>query len=92
MITFCTTLFRLALNKRFYDLAKLTCSHDYLVLKSYFTQFALALMFGAFGYLTLSIDASEALLVPIYWFCALLAPIYLCYGQPRPIPVDEEPR
>jgi len=80
-ITFCTTFFRLAMNKRFYDLAKLTRSHDYLVLKSYYTQFAIIILFGLFGLLTYQIEASETLLIPVYWSAALLAFIYLLYGS-----------
>jgi len=81
VITFCTTFFRLAMNKRFYDLAKLTRSHDYLVLKSYYTQFAIIILFGLFGLLTYQIEASETLLIPVYWGAAMLAFIYLLYGS-----------
>jgi MFS family permease len=82
-ITFCTSFFRLAMNKRFYDLAKLTLSHDYLVLKSYYTQFAIALSFGAFGLLTWQMDESQMLLTPIYWTAAASSLTYLVYGASR---------
>jgi len=81
VITFCTTFFRLAMNKRFYDLAKTTRSHDYLVLKSYYTQFAIIILFGLFGLFTYQVEASEALLVPVYWGAAMFALIYLLYGS-----------
>jgi MFS family permease len=80
VITFCTIFFRLAMNKRFYDLAKLTRSHDYLVLKSYYTQFAIIIIFGLFGLFTYQIEASETLLLPVYWGSAILALTYLLYG------------
>ncbi|MEM7562236.1 MAG: MFS transporter [Pseudomonadota bacterium] len=83
LVTFCTTFFRLAMNKRFYDLAKLTCSHDYLVLKSYYTQFAIIFAFGIFGIWTYQTEANEALLIPIYWGCAVLSLVYLAYGAKR---------
>ena len=81
VITFCTTFFRLAMNKRFYDLAKTTLSHDYLVLKSYYTQFAIIILFGLFGLFTYQVEASETLLAPVYWGAAMLALTYLLYGS-----------
>jgi len=80
VIAFCTTFFRLALNKRFYDLAKLTLSHDYLVLKSYYTQFAIVIAFGLLGMLACQLDSSAAFLVPVYWGLAALSLTYLIYG------------
>jgi hypothetical protein len=83
VITFCTTFFRLAMNKRFYDLAKLTRSHDYLVLKSYYTQFAIMIIFATFGMLTFRLEADETLLNIAYWSAAALALVYLMYGAQR---------
>ena len=83
LITFSTTFFRLTMNKRFYDLAKLTCSHDYLVLKSYFTQFGIMVIFGVLGFAMFQTENSADLLVPIYWSCAVLSLIYLIYGARR---------
>ena len=89
IVTFCTTFFRLAMNKRFYDLAKLTRSHDYLILKSYYTQFSIIIMFGIFGILTYQIDSTEGLLEPIYWACAILSLTYFLYGSKRYSIADE---
>ncbi len=83
VITFCTTFFRLAMNKRFYDLAKLTRSHDYLVLKSYYTQFALIIIFATFGMLTFQLEADGTLIKIVYWASAALALVYLMYGAKR---------
>lgn len=83
VVAFCTTFFRLAMNKRFYDLAKLTLSHDYLVLKSYYTQFIIVIMFGLLGMLTHKVESSAFLLVPIYWALAALSLTYLIYGARR---------
>jgi hypothetical protein len=71
------------MNKRFYDLAKLTRSHDYLVLKSYYSQFAIVFVFAAFGFFTYRFESSEILLVPLYWTSAALAFVYLLYGLKR---------
>ena len=81
IITFSTSFFRLAMNKRFYDIAKQTCSHDYLVLKSYYTQSAIVVMFGLFGLYSWQVEYSELLLVPIYWSCAAIAIFYFLYGS-----------
>ena len=83
LITFCTSFFRLAMNKRFYDLAKLTLSHDYLVLKSYYSQISIALVFGVFGFATYQSQGSEKLLTPIYWVAAVFALTYFLYGWRR---------
>jgi len=83
LITFCTTFFRLAMNKRFYDLAKLTRSHDYLVLKSYYSQFSIVLLFGVFGLAAYQIQDSETLLTPIYWIAAAASLLYFLYGARR---------
>lgn len=82
-ITFCTSFFRLAMNKRFYDLAKLTCSHDYLVLKSYYSQISIAVVFGVLAVMLARVDQSAAVLTPIYWLSAVLALSYFVYGQRR---------
>lgn len=83
VITFCTSFFRLALNKRFFDLARETRSHHYLILKSYYSQLTIAVVFGLFGVLMLGQSNSEALLIPIYWAAALGALVFLCYGRRR---------
>jgi len=83
LITFCTSFFRLAMNKRFYDLAKLTRSHDYLVLKSYYSQIGIAVVFGVIGLTTYHIQHSETLLPSIYWAASLLALTYFVYGARR---------
>ncbi|MEH6455344.1 MAG: MFS transporter [Cocleimonas sp.] len=80
LITFCTSFFRLAMNKRFYDLARETLNHRYLVLKSYYSQFVIGIVFVAAGLLIGDIEKSESLLIPSYWLGAVLAFIFLLYG------------
>lgn len=83
MITFCTSFFRLAMNKRFYDLARDTLHHQYLVLKSYYSQISIAVVFSAFGLAILGKPRSEDLLIPVYWVAALGALLFLLYGTAR---------
>jgi MFS family permease len=82
-ITFCTSFFRLAMNKRFYDLAKLTVSHDYLVLKSYYSQISIVAVFGVIAFVLAGMEVSETALTPIYWASAALALSYFIYGSRR---------
>jgi hypothetical protein len=82
-ITFCTSFFRLAMNKRFYDLAKLTISHDYLVLKSYYSQISIVIVFGAIAFALGAMEATEDMLTPIYWASAVVALSYFVYGSRR---------
>ncbi|MGI9317787.1 MAG: hypothetical protein ACR2QW_10670 [bacterium] len=83
VITFCTSFFRLAMNKRFYDLARDTLSHRYLILKSYYSQIAITVVFISFGLATLSKESSEQLLIPVYWIAALGSFVFLLYGASR---------
>ena len=80
LITFCTSFFRLAMNKRFYDLARETLNHRYLVLKSYYSQFIIGIVFVAAGLLIRDIEHSATLLIHSYWLGAVLAFVFLLYG------------
>lgn len=84
LITFCTSFFRLAFNKRFFDLAKHTSAHRYLFLKSYYSQAFIALSFGvAAAALQFSVIASSSALQISYILAAAVTPLYLLYRQPR---------
>lgn len=80
LITFCTSFFRLAMNKRFYDLAQDTLNHRYLVLKSYYSQFMIGVVFITTGLMIKDIKQTETMLVPSYWIGAVLAFSFLLYG------------
>ena len=82
LITFSTSMFRLVFNKRFYDIAKLTLAHRYLVLKSYYSQSAIFAVFLLFGWATLQTEGA-ALLAPVYWAAAAASFGYLAYGARR---------
>ncbi len=79
-ITFCTSFFRLAFNKRFYDLAKLTTAHHYLIKKSYYSQLFIAVIYLLIGLAFSTADNAFEQLQWLYWLCAPLALAYLCYG------------
>ena len=83
LITFCTSFFRLAMNKRFYDLARDTISHRYLILKSYYSQITILVVFTGFAMFQMNNTDSETLLVPIYWIAAIFALLFLSYGADR---------
>jgi MFS family permease len=79
LITLCTSVFRLSFNKRFFDNAKLTTAHEYIFIKSYISQFSLAVCFlvmaGGF-----SIPGSVAeQLSGVYYFAAIASFFYLIY-------------
>ncbi len=75
VITFCTSIFRLVFNKRFFDIATSTTGHEYIFVKSYISQLflALAALAGIFV-----LDYSSSLSV-VYLAAAPLSMVYLCY-------------
>ncbi len=83
LITFFTSFFRLAMNKRFYDLAKTTVGHDYLIIKSYYSQMSITVCFGVVAFVASQTGRSENLLEPVYWIAAAIAPVFLLYGARR---------
>ena len=74
-ITFCTSIFRLAFNKRFYDIAASTSGHEYIFIKSYISQSCLVLAALA-GALSVS---STSVLPALYFSAAPLSLVYLWY-------------
>ena len=78
-ITFCTSLFRLAFNKRFFDNAQSATPHEYIFMKSYYSQFFLIPIFGLPLLIGLpSIDVAEQL-TQVYLATAATAFLYLWY-------------
>jgi len=80
VITFCTSIFRLAFNKRFFDIAKSRTAHEYIYIKSYFSQFFLAVSALAVFLLLKAGDVAEQLSM-IYLTAALITVVYLFYGR-----------
>lgn len=81
LIIFNTTLFRLAVNKRFYDIAKHQLGHHYLVLKSYYSQATIFIAFLLFGCALFYFDNDIDVLKPMYWMASGGAVVYLLYGS-----------
>ncbi len=77
VITFGTSIFRLAFNKRFFDIATSTTAHEYVFIKSYFSQFFLAVA-GLLGFLMLRSGDTEQLST-VYLTAAIISFIYLFY-------------
>jgi len=83
LITFATSFFRLALNKRFYDLARENGVHRYLILKSYYSQASLIVGFLVIAVLARVVDNALVLLNIVYIAAACLAPLFALYGAKR---------
>jgi hypothetical protein len=80
LITFCTSFFRLAFNKRFFDLARNTTAHRYIFIKSYYSQFFIALFFVTFGYVVSLFAAPEQVLRYTYCIASAGALLYIIYA------------
>lgn len=84
MITLCSSFFRLAFNKRFFDLARSHNGTHYLLIKSYLSQCVLAALFGLLALILINtsgtVTSSFAL---IYLAAAVLSLGYAMYRQPQ---------
>ena len=81
LITFATSFFRLAFNKRFFDIARQHGGHRYLLLKSYGSQAAIAATFLVLAFAFSGMEGSRPLLIG-YLLAALATPLYLFYRAP----------
>ncbi len=80
VITFCTSIFRLAFNKRFFDIAKSGTAHEYIIFKSYYSQFFL-IVFGLAGFLYLTPGDAVEKLSTVYLIAAPGSLAYLFFKQ-----------
>jgi hypothetical protein len=78
-ITFCTSIFRLAFNKRFFDIAQCSSPKKYVFLKSYFSQGFIVLFALIPLTLSFTMESTVRQLSFIYLGAALLSVIYLLY-------------
>lgn len=78
LIAFLTALFRLAFNKRFYDLALHYPNTPYILMKSYYSQATLIGAFGLLGLLFIDQDIFVSLDLG-YWIALALTPLYFIY-------------
>ncbi len=79
LITFCTSFFRLAFNKRFFDHAKQSSGYKYILAKSYYSQFYIGVVFTGLGLIySRWPDASHSLAYS-YLGAGAVALLYLRY-------------
>jgi len=89
VIALCTSLFRLSLNKRFFDNARLAGAHEYILVKSYISQFSLALIFVVLaGVFSLAAQEVVDQLSLCYYLAAVASPLYLFYRMKVPHRLD----
>tara|TARA_R110001583_G_scaffold51161_11_gene159778 strand:+ start:9014 stop:10204 length:1191 start_codon:yes stop_codon:yes gene_type:complete len=83
LIAFLSSFFRLAFNKRFYDIASMNNPIYYIVAKSYYSQFMIVVFFSLIA-LLIPID-KEPLnqLQTLYYASIPLVFLYLLYGRER---------
>lgn len=79
VIAFCTSLFRLSFNKRFFDNANFSTACHHIMLKSYISQLSLSLFFMLMALVTYQPFAEEYQLTPMYLTAALLTPVFFLY-------------
>lgn len=80
ILTFFNSFFRLAFNKRFFETAKDTSGYRYLFMKSYFSQFAIAVVFGGLA-VAFHAFGGRMPFEEIYYGAGFLALLYGCYGR-----------
>ncbi len=84
LIGFLTTFFRLAFNKRFFDVASIENTHQYILCKSYYSQTALAVFFIALSFFLIDGQENQVILQNLYWVASPMALIYLAYRYVMP--------
>jgi len=90
LITFFSSFFRLAFNKRFYDLANENDARHYLLVKSYYTQCSVAVVFSFIAIAAWLIADDLFTLQLIYALAGFLALTYLWYRSNYAMLSNEE--
>lgn len=90
VITFCSSFFRLVFNKRFYDVANDTRSREYLIIKSYYSQFSAAVMYSFIALLAVVLANDLLTLKMTYIVAGVIALSYLWYRTNYTILAREE--
>lgn len=86
-ITFGSSFFRLAFNKRFFDLARHSNGTDYLLVKSYLSQCILSGFYLLLALTLFQLDKSATEMLPVLYTCAAAASLgYLLYRKPNSEP------
>lgn len=81
LAAFLSNFFRLAFNKRFYDIARHKKPTQYIICKSYYSQSMLAVFFSLVAIFTVSTDNPLHQLQVVYYLCVPLVFIYFVYGN-----------
>lgn len=81
LVAFLSNFFRLAFNKRFYDIARKDQPTRYIICKSYYSQFMLVIFFSVIAIFTLSSDTALHQLQVVYYLCIPFALVYFFYGE-----------
>lgn len=89
VITFCTSFFRLNVNKRFFDFASGQGGYSYIFYKSYYSQFFLAVLFFVAALAVPASTGNMAQLQVCYMGAAVFAPLYAGYKLVRTDRVDD---
>jgi len=85
VVAFLSNFFRLAFNKRFYDIARKGKATAYIICKSYYSQFMLMVFFGAIA-LVVSMNGSPLnQLQTLYYLSTPLALLYFLYGNKKKV-------
>ena len=83
VVAFLTAFFRLAFNKRFFDLAREGDHVRYIVIKSYWSQFGIFAFFAIVALTLMSTFEPSQSLKLFYWVLAPISLIYFLYRAPR---------
>jgi len=89
LVALCTTVFRLTFNKRFFDNAKSTRTYEYILMKSYYSQFFLALFFVILAWILAFPGSILGRLSWLYYFAAIVSFSYLLYRTSGPTIVEK---
>ncbi len=82
IVTFFSSFFRLAFNKRFFDIAQSGSGIGYLLIKSYQSQFFLGIGFTAMALVLWLLDSTTlSALFPVYCLAAVGSLVYLRYRK-----------
>ncbi|TEW53981.1 hypothetical protein E2R68_10885 [Psychromonas sp. RZ22] len=81
LIAFLSNFFRLAFNKRFYDIARQDQATRYILCKSYYSQFMLIIFFSIIAFFFAGLAQPLSQLHILYWLCIPIALLYFFYGK-----------
>ncbi len=81
LIAFMTSFFRLSFNKQFFDQIDEGRSQVFILAKSWYTQFGVAVWFGVLALVLLTTEGQMGALSIIYSLSAPMALVYLLYAR-----------